>query len=280
MDQIKEWASFGGVQRVFRHESESTKTQMEFAVYEPPASEHAPLVLYFLSGLTCTWENFVNKAGAQRAAAKYGITVVCPDTSPRGEEVPDRPDEYDLGQGAGFYINASEEPWSKHYRMEDYVRRELPSLIEGKFGVPAHRAISGHSMGGHGALTLAMKHPSFFDSASAFSPIVAPSKVPWGKKAFAAYLGEDEAAWRAHDACELVLDRQWKRPLLIDQGGSDQFLGQELTPELFQNACKNAEIDLTLRMQSAYDHSYFFIASFIEEHLAWHRSQAERPQRH
>jgi S-formylglutathione hydrolase len=242
---------------------------MEFAVFEPPGEGKRP-VLYFLSGLTCTWENAATKAGAQVWAAQHNITVVFPDTSPRGDAAPDRP-EYDLGQGAGFYLNATEEPWAENYRMETYVREELPRLVEaGLSQFSGKRGISGHSMGGHGALTLGLKNPDFYGSISAFSPVVAPSQVPWGKKAFAQYLGEEEAAWRDFDACRLIEEHGSRHPLLVDVGTADNFLEEQLRPELLEAACKKGAADLTLRRQPGYDHSYFFISTFMRDHIAWH----------
>jgi S-formylglutathione hydrolase len=268
----KEWKVFGGMQRVFSHQSEATGTRMEFAVFEPPKGAEPPMILYFLSGLTCSWENFVTKAGAQRAAVEHNVLIVCPDTSPRGEGVPDRPEEYDLGQGAGFYLNATEAPWSQHFKMRQYIESELPGLVEAGRDV-SHRAISGHSMGGHGALTLGISNPEFYHSVSAFSPVVAPCRVPWGQKAFAAYLGEDREPWADHDACRLVETRGYDRSLLIDQGEADTFLKEQLRPDLFEASCKQAGVHLQLRLQPGYDHSYYFIATFIGEHLAWHRDR-------
>lgn len=269
----KEWKCFGGHQRVYSHESEVTRTRMEFAVYDPPPQQTPPLLLYFLSGLTCTWENFVTKAGAQRAAAEHNVTIVCPDTSPRGEGVADRPDEYDLGQGAGFYLDATEAPWSSHFHMRSYIREELPRLVEDGRMV-THRAISGHSMGGHGALTLGLSDPGFYHSVSAFAPIVAPTEVPWGRKAFLAYLGTDENQWKKYDACHLLASRGYDRPLLIDQGLDDTFLSEQLRPELFAQASQKAHADSQVRLQPGYDHSYYFISSFIGEHIAWHKDRS------
>lgn len=269
----KEWKCFDGYQRVYSHHSEVTRTRMEFAVFDPPPADAPPLLLYFLSGLTCTWENFVTKAGAQRAAAELNITIVCPDTSPRGEGVADHPDEYDMGQGAGFYLDATEEPWSPHFRMRSYIREELPRLVEEKRTV-SHRAISGHSMGGHGALTLGISCPDFYQSVSALSPIVAPLQVPWGRKAFSHYLGADESQWAKYDACELLASRGYDRPLLIDQGQDDDFFQEQLRPELFVAASQKAQVDSLVRLQPGYDHSYYFIASFVAEHLAWHKERS------
>ena len=271
MNRIEHHASFGGRQEVWQHASRSTGTDMKLGVYLPPAAlagEKCP-VLYWLSGLTCTEQNFITKAGAQQFAAQHGLIVVAPDTSPRGEGVANDA-AYDLGQGAGFYLNATEEPWAPHFRMEDYVVDELPALIEQHFPASAARGIFGHSMGGHGALTLALRHPGKYRSVSAFSPIVAPSQVPWGQKALKAYLGDDLAAWQAHDAVALIASVTERLPLLVDQGDADEFLAEHLKPELLQAACDKAGHPLTLRMQPGYDHSYYFIASFIGDHVAHH----------
>ena len=270
LERIEHRACFGGWQDVYRHSSDTLGCSMNFAVYLPPqaASRKLP-VLYWLSGLTCTEQNFITKAGAQRYAAEHGLILVAPDTSPRGEDVADA-DGYDLGKGAGFYLNATQSPWSAHYRMYDYVVSELPTLIEANFPVTDARAISGHSMGGHGALVAALKNPGRYRSVSAFSPIVAPSQVPWGEKAFTAYLGDDRAAWKAWDTTALIAQAEERLPLLIDQGDADEFLAQQLKPELLREACEKAGHPLQLRMQSGYDHSYYFISSFIGEHIAYH----------
>ena len=271
MNRIEHHASFGGRQEVWQHASRSTGTDMKLGVYLPPAAlagEKCP-VLYWLSGLTCTEQNFITKAGAQQFAAQHGLIVVAPDTSPRGEGVANDA-AYDLGQGAGFYLNATEEPWAPHFRMEDYVVDELPALIEQHFPASAARGIFGHSMGGHGALTLALRHPGKYRSVSAFSPIVAPSQVPWGQKALKAYLGDDLAAWQAHDAVALIASVTERLPLLVDQGDADEFLAEHLKPELLQAACDKAGHPLTLRMQPGYDHSYYFIATFMGDHVAHH----------
>ena len=272
IERIEHRASHGGWQDVWRHHSTQLGCAMQFAVYLPPqaAVEAARLpVLYWLSGLTCNEQNFITKAGAQRHAAEHGIILVVPDTSPRGEDVADA-EGYDLGKGAGFYVNATQAPWAAHYRMHDYIVDELPALIEQHFPAIDARAISGHSMGGHGALSIALRHPGRYRSVSAFSPIVAPSQVPWGQKAFTAYLGSDTAAWAAYDTVELVKAGGSKLPLLVDQGDADEFLAGQLKPELLQQACQQAAHPLQLRLQPGYDHSYYFIASFIGEHLAWH----------
>ena len=267
--------SFGGEQAVYAHESEACGCEMRFAVFTPPEDKHGkgPFpALFWLSGLTCTEENFITKAGAQRVAAELGLVIIAPDTSPRGEGVPDDPEgAYDLGLGAGFYLDATQAPWAKHYRMYSYIARELPALIEKEFPVdPARAGIFGHSMGGHGALTLHLKHPDFFKSCSAFSPIVAPSQVPWGRKAFSNYLGDDETAWADYDATALVEQGPSDAHILIEQGGADQFLEEQLRPDIFERAAQKAGQQLTLRIREGYDHSYYFIASFIEDHLRWH----------
>ena len=273
IEKISEWRCFGGRQLRFKHVSKICGTEMTAAIFLPPAAESGPVpVLYWLSGLTCTDENFVTKAGAQRAAAETGIAIVAPDTSPRGEGVPDDPEgAYDFGLGAGFYVNATQAPWSTHYHMYDYVVSELPEVVNGNLPVnPERRSISGHSMGGHGALTIALRNPGRFASVSAFSPIVAPSECPWGQKALGGYLGEDRAAWRAHDACQLIPGAQERLPLLVDQGEADEFLQTQLFPEKLVSACNDHGHPIELRMQPGYDHSYFFIASFIADHIRHH----------
>ncbi|MDI3287195.1 S-formylglutathione hydrolase [Polyangium sp. 15x6] len=269
--QVSTNRSFGGHQKVLRHESRALGCSMNVGVYLPPQAESGRCpVLYWLSGLTCTEQNFVTKAGVQEHAARHGIIVVAPDTSPRGEGVADDP-AYDLGQGAGFYVDATEAPWARHYRMHEYVAEELPALVEAHLpALPDRRGIFGHSMGGHGALVLALKHPGRYRSVSAFSPIVAPSRVPWGEKAFSAYLGADREAWKAWDATALVREAKERLPILIDQGDADQFLTRELQPELFREACEAAGHPLTLRMQPGYDHSYYFIATFMRDHVEHH----------
>ncbi|MFT4196660.1 MAG: S-formylglutathione hydrolase [Pseudoxanthomonas sp.] len=270
MERIEHRACFGGWQDVYRHESAVLGCAMNFAVYLPPQAQRERLpVLYWLSGLTCSEQNFIAKAGAQRYAAEHGVVLVAPDTSPRGEGVPDDPG-YDLGQGAGFYVNATREPWARHFRMYDYVVEELPALVEASFNASDARAISGHSMGGHGALVIALRNPGRYRSVSAFAPIVAPSQVAWGEKAFSAYLGEDPAAWAQYDACELVKAAPERLPLRVDQGGADEFLDGQLRPQLLQAACAAAGHPLDLRLRPGYDHSYYFIASFIGEHVAHH----------
>ena len=270
IERIEHRACFGGWQDVYRHRSAVLDCDMRFAVYLPPQAAKGPVpVLYWLSGLTCTEQNFITKAGAQRYAAEQGVALVAPDTSPRGDDVADD-DGYDLGKGAGFYVNATTTPWSRHYRMYDYVVHELPELVEAQLPVTDMRAISGHSMGGHGALIIALKNPGRYRSASAFSPIVAPSHVPWGKKALSTYLGDDIEAWKAYDATELVKTVRARLPLLIDQGDADEFLHTQLQPDLFKVAADAAAHPVILRMQPGYDHSYYFVASFIGEHVAYH----------
>jgi S-formylglutathione hydrolase len=269
--KIESHACFGGRQEVWSHRSTALGCQMRFAIYLPPQAEGSTRlpVLYWLSGLTCNEQNFITKAGAQRYAAEHGIILVAPDTSPRGEGVADA-EGYDLGQGAGFYVDADALPWARHYRMHDYVAHELPALVEAQFPASQARAISGHSMGGHGALVAALRNPGRYRSVSAFAPIAAPSQVPWGEKAFTAYLGPDRQAWKAWDATELVATAAEKLPILIDQGQDDEFLDGQLRPWLLQAAAEAAGHPLLLRMQPGYDHSYYFIASFIGEHIAHH----------
>ena len=266
--------SFGGVQSVYSHASRETTTPMRFGIFLPPQAQSGRVpVLYWLSGLTCTEENFVIKAGAQRIAAELGLAIVAPDTSPRGLNLPGEAESYDFGLGAGFYVDATREPWSRGYRMYSYVVRELPELVAASFPVDSNRTgIFGHSMGGHGALTIALKNSNVYRSVSAFAPICSPMRCPWGQKALAGYLGPDIDPWRAYDAAALVEARGWKGPtLLVDQGMKDQFLETQLKPELLQQACGRAGVPLELRMREGYDHSYFFIATFIEDHLRFHQ---------
>jgi S-formylglutathione hydrolase len=273
LELVRRHRCFGGTQAVWRHASRATGTPMEFSVFLPFGEDDAGRrpVLFWLSGLTCSWANFTEKAGAQCQAAAHGLILVVPDTSPRGTDLPGEHDAYDFGSGAGFWLDATQAPWAGHYRMETYVTDELPALLAERFPVDLDRmGVFGHSMGGHGALTLAFRHPGRFRSLSAFSPIAAPSMVPWGRKAFAGYLGEDPAAWAAHDACALVRAAGWRSPILIDQGTADEFLDVQLRPELFEAACREAGVPLTLRLQEGYDHSYFFIATFVAEHIAHH----------
>jgi len=271
LELIASQRAFGGWHKRYRHRSDATGTEMTFAIYLPPQTAHGAKVpvLYWLSGLTCTDENFSTKAGAQRVAAELGLALVMPDTSPRGDDVADDA-AYDLGQGASFYVNATQAPWQAHYRMYDYVVEELPALIEAHFPVTAVRAISGHSMGGHGALMVALRNPGRYRSMSAFSPIVNPSEVPWGQKAFGHYLGDDRTAWVEYDSCRLMENTGEMLPLLIDQGEQDSFLPEQLQPHVLQEVAKRRGWPLTLRMQPGYDHSYFFVASFIEDHLRFH----------
>ncbi|WP_226574850.1 S-formylglutathione hydrolase [Acuticoccus sediminis] len=271
MEIVSRWTAFGGEQLVCRHTSSATGTPMTLGVFVPPQALETPCpVLTYLSGLTCTHANVMEKGEYRQAAAELGIVIVCPDTSPRGEDVADD-EAYDLGQGAGFYVDATEAPWAPHFRMRTYVEEELPALIRANFNVAADRqSIFGHSMGGHGALTVALRNPGRYRSVSAFAPIVAPSQVPWGVKAFSEYLGEDPAAWRRHDAVALIEDGARVPEILVDQGESDSFVITELRPELLVKACEDAGIALTLRMQQGYDHSYYFISTFMAEHIAWH----------
>lgn len=271
MKPIEKHACFGGSQEVWEHVSTALNSKTKFGVYLPSAAlqGRACPVLYWLSGLTCSEQNFINKAGAQQYADQHGIIIVTPDTSPRGEEVADD-DAYDLGQGAGFYLDATEQPWAKHYRMHSYVVHELPSLIEQHFPANQIRSVSGHSMGGHGALVVALRHPGRYRSASAFSPIVAPSQVPWGIKAFSAYLGNDRLSWQPYDTVGLIESGHQPPPLLVDQGEADPFLEEQLKPHLLQAACDKAGVTLKLNRRPGFDHSYYFIASFIAEHIAFH----------
>ncbi|HEY0411619.1 MAG TPA: S-formylglutathione hydrolase [Allosphingosinicella sp.] len=275
METVSTAKSFGGTQGVYRHASRETGTEMTFAVYLPPQAETGARlpVLWFLSGLTCTHANVVEKGGYQRVCAELGLIFVAPDTSPRGPHVADAPD-YDFGQGAGFYVDATEAPFAENYRMYSYINAELPALIEEHFPAdPARRSITGHSMGGHGALTLALRDPGRYRSVSAFAPIVVPSQVPWGEKALGRYLGPDRAAWRKHDSVALIEDGARVPEILVDQGTCDSFLKQELKPERLEAACRDAGIALTLRHQEGYDHSYYFVATFMEDHLRWHAAR-------
>ena len=272
LDTLSVTRSHGGTQHVVKHASRSTGTDMTFSVFVPPQADEGDAcpVVWYLSGLTCTPANVTDKGEYRRACAELGLIFVAPDTSPRGEGVPDDP-SYDFGQGAGFYVDATEAPFATHYRMYSYVTEELPQVVASAFPVdPARQAITGHSMGGHGALTIALRNPGRFRSVSAFAPIVAPGRVPWGEKALGRYLGPDRSAWRAHDAVALIEDGARAPELLVDQGEADTFLEKELRPELLAAACREAGIPLTLRMQPGYDHSYYFISTFMADHLAWH----------
>jgi len=278
IETIGQVKTFDGWVRTIRHQSQACAAPMRFAIYLPPQAERQPVpALYWLSGLTCTEENFMVKAGAQRYAAEHGVALVAPDTSPRELGLPGEDDSYDFGSGASFYVNATVEPWSKHYRMYDYVTAELPRVVEGNFPVMAdRRSISGHSMGGHGALVAALRHPDAYASVSAFAPVVAPTQVPWGEKAFTGYLGDDRTAWTAYDACELVGTAGNQPELFVDQGEADQFLSQQLQPERLERAAQAAGHPLTLRRHPGYDHSYYFIATFIGEHIRYHADKLAR----
>ena len=272
LEILNENRCFGGWLKQLSHPSERLNCSMRFSIYLPPnaSEQHKVPVVYWLSGLTCTDENFMQKAGAQRVAAELGIALVAPDTSPRGETVPDDPEgAYDFGLGAGFYLNATEAPWNKHYLMYDYITEELPALVESLFPVSELRAISGHSMGGHGAITIALKNPERFKSVTAFSPICNPMNCPWGEKALSGYLGEDRAQWTDYDSTYLLSCCEDQIPMLVDQGSADQFLAEQLKPEALLSAAPEG-YPLDYRLQEGYDHSYYFIASFIEDHLRFH----------
>ena len=276
IETVSQSKAFGGVQGVYRHASSATGTVMTFSLFVP---DHAPgdrlPVLWYLSGLTCTHANVTEKGEYRAACAKHGIIFVAPDTSPRGDDVPDDP-AYDFGQGAGFYVDATEEPWAAHFRMASYVEEELPGLVANAFPVDtARQAITGHSMGGHGALTIALRNPGRFRSVSAFAPIVAPTRVPWGKKALGGYLGDNPAAWRRNDSYALIEDGARVPEILVDQGDKDQFLTDQLKPDLLEKACAVAGIDLTLRLQPGYDHGYYFVSTFMADHVAWHAARLE-----
>ena len=264
--------SFGGWLKRYKHHSKVLGCEMVFALFLPPAAEeHKVPLLWWLSGLTCTDENFTQKAGAQRVAAELGLAFVCPDTSPRGTDLPGEHDSYDFGSGAGFYLNAEQAPWNKHYRMYDYVTEELPALVREHFPLNGREAISGHSMGGHGALVCALKNPGRYTSVSAFAPIANPTQCPWGEKAFGGYLGDDRESWKQWDACELIAAGARVDEIKVDQGDADNFYQDgQLRPEALETACQDTGIPLTLRMCPGYDHSYFFIASFIDDHLRYH----------
>ena len=279
METVSTTLSHGGVQGVYKHASTATDTEMTFSVFVPPHADGTRLpVVWYLSGLTCTHANVTEKGEFREVCARLGLVLVAPDTSPRGEAVPDDPTgAYDFGLGAGFYVDATEEPFASNYRMWTYVTTELPALVESSFPIDLTRqAIMGHSMGGHGALIIGLRHPDRFRSVSAFSPIVAPSQVPWGQKAFEGYLGADRAAWRKHDAVALIDDGARIRDILVDQGTADPFLAEQLRPRLLEKACAEAGIALTLRMQPGYDHSYYFISTFMADHLRWHAARLNR----
>lgn len=271
LETVSQNRSFGGVQGVYRHESRETGTPMTFSVFVPAQAEQGPRpVVWYLSGLTCTHANVTEKGQFQRACAELGLILVAPDTSPRGEGVPDDP-AYDFGQGAGFYLDAVQAPWAANFRMESYIVSELPEIVAANFPVDmARQGITGHSMGGHGALTLALRNPGRWRSVSAFAPIASPMRCPWGEKALSGYLGEDRQAWRGHDATALLEDGARLPELLVDQGGADAFLAEQLKPELLAEACEAAGVPLTLRLQPGYDHSYYFVSTFMADHLAWH----------
>jgi S-formylglutathione hydrolase len=272
-ETVSQARCFGGMQFVYRHVSRETNTPMRLAVFVPPQAKDAKVpVVWFLSGLTCTEENFTVKAGAQRVASELGLMLIAPDTSPRGEGVPDdREGAYDFGLGAGFYVDATEAPWAKHYRMRSYIEQELPALVADNLPVDMSRqGITGHSMGGHGALTISLRNPGRFAATSAFAPIASPMNCPWGEKALSGYIGPDRSTWRDYDACALIEGGARLPDLLVDQGTADSFLESQLKPGLLEEACAKAGQPLTLRRQEGYDHSYFFIASFIEDHLRWH----------
>ena len=272
MDYLSQNRAHGGQQFVCSHQSEATGTEMTFSVFVPPHEEGARLpVLWYLSGLTCTHANVTEKGEYRAACAKAGIVFVAPDTSPRGEDVPDAGDEYDFGKGAGFYLDATQEPWAQHYRMRSYIEDELPGVIAGEFPVDLSRqSIMGHSMGGHGALTIGLRNPDRFRSISAFSPIVAPMQAPWGEKAFSRYLGEGRDAWAQYDAVQLIENGARHPHLLVDQGTADDFLKEQLKTGLLALACRKTGMYAVIRMQEGYDHSYYFISTFMAEHVAWH----------
>lgn len=273
---VSEQRCFGGTQGFYRHRSQACDGEMTLAVYQPPAAAQGPVpVLYYLAGLTCTAETATIKAGAQRLASELGLMLVMPDTSPRGTGLDGATGDWEFGEGAGFYLDATQAPWSRHFRMHSYVADELPALIAAHFPAdPERQGVCGHSMGGHGALVMGLRHPQRFRSVSAFAPIVAPSQVPWGQKALPRYLGDDANAWRAYDACALLRDgHRCAGPILVDQGDADGFLERQLQPQRLQDACRDAGQALTLRLQPGYDHSYYFIATFIGDHLQHHARQ-------
>ncbi len=271
LNLISQNFSFGGWHKQYKHAAKTTACEMQFAIYLPPqASAKSPVpVLYWLSGLTCTDENFMQKAGAQQMAAELGIAIVAPDTSPRGDDVAND-ESYDLGQGAGFYLNATQDPWQKHYQMYDYINQELPALIQANFPVSDKKSISGHSMGGHGALTIALKNPQAYQSVSAFSPICNPINCPWGEKAFTAYLGDDRSTWADYDSSVLIQKAKQFVPARVDQGKADNFLVEQLKTSTLETAAAAVDYPIEINLHENYDHSYYFIASFIEQHLRFH----------
>jgi len=277
IDTVSESKSFGGTQGVYRHQSTATGTEMTFAVFVPEHTPGATLpVLWWLSGLTCTHANVMDKGEYRRACAERGLIFVAPDTSPRGDGVPDD-EAYDFGQGAGFYVDATQEPWAEHFRMRSYIEQELPALIAAEFPVDMDRqGITGHSMGGHGALTVSLRNPGRFRSTSAFAPIVSPLNCPWGEKALGGYLGDDRKAWRAYDACALIEDGARLPELLVDQGTADNFLDSQLKTHLLDEACRNVDMAATIRLQEGYDHSYCFITTFMADHIAWHAERLNK----
>jgi len=273
MKIIEEHRCFNGIQRVYEHASTQTQCTMRFGLFLPPVTSHQTIpLLYWLSGLSCNEQNFMTKAGAQRLAADYGIALVMPDTSPRGITLPGDRADFDFGVSAGFYVDATEEPWKNHYRMYSYIQQELPAIVEQI--IPVNKkacGIFGHSMGGHGALVLALNNPSQYHSVSAFSPICSPCHAPWGEKAFSGYLGTDRSSWKQYDACELIIQKGWPHgTILIDQGTADPFLSEQLKPHLLESASRKSQVPVTIRMQDGYDHSYYFISSFIADHLEFH----------
>jgi len=278
MEIVAENLSHGGRQLVVRHPSSATSTDMTFSIFLPPQAETGQKlpIVWYLSGLTCTHANVTDKGEYRAACAEHGLIFVAPDTSPRGEDVPND-EAYDFGQGASFYVDATQQPWSKHFRMWSYVTDELPALLASEFPIDMDRqAITGHSMGGHGALTVALNFPDRFRSVSAFAPIVAPGRMPWGEKALGGYLGGDRSAWRKHDAVALIEDGARVEEILVDVGTADPFIEKELRPELLEAACADAGIALMLRRQPGYDHSYYFISTFMAEHLRWHAERLRR----
>lgn len=278
METVSTAKCFGGTQGVYKHKSTVNNCDMTFAVYMPPQAENGPVpLLWYLSGLTCTHQNVMDKGEYRRMAAELGVAVICPDTSPRGDDVADEKDNWQFGKGAGFYLDATQEPFAKNYQMYKYITEELPALVAENFAVDMTRqSITGHSMGGHGAIIIALKNPGRFKSVSAFAPIAQPSTAGWSKPAFEKYLGQDQSSWRAYDTTALIEDGHRVSELLVDQGGADSFLDDGLRPWLLEEACKNASIPLTLNMRDGYDHSYYFISSFMDDHLRWHAERLDK----